>query len=130
MRRAAAARQRLLFCQNLGEQLPLCPPPLTPLPKLLTIHSKIMKFMQQEEPVECELCREAVAKLLSHLSSTWTDHTIALFDGHLCHHADDPLMCIEQANIWWPYIAKIIYNPDAAKYECFDLSYGVCEVTK
>ena len=90
----------------------------------------IMKSMQQEEPVECELCREAVGKLLSHLGNTWTDHTIALFDGHLCHHADDPLMCIEQANIWWPYIAKIIYNPDAAKYECYDLSYGVCEVTK
>ena len=27
MRRAAAAQRRLLICQNLGEQLPPCPPP-------------------------------------------------------------------------------------------------------
>merc|ERR1711935_1325535 len=85
---------------------------------------------QKAEPEECELCREAVGKLFSHLGSTWTDHTISLFDRELCHHADDPSRCIEQANIWWPYIAKIIYDDTNVPYVCYDLSYGVCEVTK
>merc|ERR1711936_1548776 len=86
---------------------------------------------QKAEPEECELCREAVGKLFSHLGSTWTDHTISLFDKELCHHwIWDSLPCIEAMNTWWPYIAKIIYDESNSQYVCFDLSYGVCEITK
>merc|ERR1712154_146336 len=87
-------------------------------------------FADQKAPVECELCQEAAGKLFSHLGSTWTDHTIALLIGHLCHHAEDTLTCIEEANIWWPYIAKILYADESAKYVCNDLSYGVCPINK
>merc|ERR1711963_1066145 len=85
---------------------------------------------QKAEPEECELCREAVGKLFSHLGYTWTDHTISMFGRELCHHADNPSECIEQANIWWPYIAKIIYDDSNAPFVCYDITYGVCEVTK
>merc|ERR1711899_229591 len=79
------------------------------------------------EPEECEGCRMGVGTIFGHLSGGALDSIIGIFDEAICSHEDHPAHCIEMVNTWWPVIAKLIYNDEAARKVCAALSEGACE---
>merc|ERR1711936_933918 len=45
-----------------------------------------------------------------------------MFDQEICRHEHHPAECVEAVNTWWPVIAKLIYNEEAARKVCAALS--------
>ena len=55
---------------------------------------------------------------------------IEILDKKVCPDTEDPAGCKAGVETWWPYIAPIIFNTEAAKYVCAGLSEGACEAMR
>lgn len=65
--------------------------------------------------------------MFGHMSGDALPKIIELLDKEVCAKAEDPKGCKVGVETWWPTIAKILYNDEAAKIVCKGLSEGKCE---
>ena len=80
----------------------------------------------QDEPEECETCRQGVGILFAWASTDDVPSQINLLNEQVCAFAPDPVGCQVGVETWWPTIASIIFSPEAAKKVCSGISGGVC----
>merc|ERR1712020_770466 len=83
---------------------------------------------QNEEPEGCEFCRAGVGIMFEHMSGDALEKTIELLDEYVCPNVplEQIAGCKTGIKTWWPMIAQIIFNDEAAKYVCAGLSEGAC----
>ena len=71
---------------------------------------------------ECVECRLEVGIMFDHLSGDAVPQEILILKEDVCKEAPDLAECEVGVDTWWPTIAKIIWNHEAARIVCEELT--------